>query len=217
MLLKELGPLAPKSKIGIEANKINHEWLSTMDEHIRKNLPRLTCNNVMELYYSLFGELKRWRSTSHGFTGFSEFLIFRMLYHTIGEEFGQRPHTEPAKGTTPIIFTSKNYEVMQNVRIPLLGGKNSFPDIFVKRNGKPTAIIQVKIVMNRGKKQIDDEVKTLRLIKKKYPDIKVLLIVMIRDSFPQRNEKLLTEAGYEKVIVLQGNKAKMSDELRKAI
>jgi hypothetical protein len=199
--------------MAIEAHKICQEWLENMDEYIKRNLYRLTCNNVREIYFALFGELKRWRSNSSGFTGFSEFLIFRILYHMIGEKF-EAIETGDI-GTDPIIFRSENYEIGQNVKM-VLDGTKKFPDIYVKRKGKLISIIQVKIVTGGGEPQIAKEVETFRLFRNSYPDIKGLFIVLIKDTFTEHKNQRLTNAGY-RTIVLQDNHKLISDVLKEVI
>jgi len=214
MLFKsKLRSLRVESDMAIEAHKICQEWLENMDEYIKRNLYRLTCNNVREIYFALFGELKRWRSNSSGFTGFSEFLIFRILYHMIGEKF-EGIETGDI-GTDPIIFRSENYEIGQNVKM-VLDGTKKFPDIYVKRKGKLISIIQVKIVTGGGEPQIAKEVETFRLFRNSYPDIKGLFIVLIKDTFTEHKNQRLTNAGY-RTIVLQDNHKLISDVLKEVI
>lgn len=205
--------LIVSSDLVIEAREFCHEWLKSVDNHIAENINKLTCNDIKEIYFSLFGELKRWRSGSSGFTGFSEFLVFRSLYHTIGEIFTA---IETGKiGTDPVIFRSENYEIGQNVKIPL-DGKNRFPDIYVRQNGKLISIIQIKIVTGGGEKQIAREVETFKLFKKSFPDIRGIFIVLIRQNFTKEKERRLRNAGYQTVI-LEDNKTPMSHLLRQAM
>lgn len=205
--------LRVSSDLARKAQEISCEWLSNIDRHIAENLNKLTCNDIKEIYFSLFGELKRWRSSSSGFTGFSEFLVFRSLYHTIGETFKAVETGDIS--TSPIIFRSKNYEIGQNVKVKL-DGVNKFPDIYVERNGRLISIIQIKIVTGGGEKQITREVETFKLFRKSYPDIKGLFIVLIKETFTEHKEQRLREAGYQTVI-LEDNETLISDILGQVI
>jgi hypothetical protein len=69
------------SNLGIKTQKIHKNWLGSVDEIIKNNLEEITCLDLLQMYYALFRELKLKRSTSAGFTGLSEYLIFRALYH----------------------------------------------------------------------------------------------------------------------------------------
>jgi hypothetical protein len=206
--------LSASSDIAKKARELCHEWLNNIDKHIAENINKLTCNDIKEIYYfSLFGELKRWRSSSGGFTGFSEFLVFRALYHTIGEIFNAEETGSIA--TDPIIFRSKNYEIGQSVKIKL-DDENKSPDIYVKHNGKLISIIQVKLVTGGGGQQITQEVKTFEIFKRHHPDIRGFFIVFIKESFTNDKERRLRNAGYTTVI-LEDNETLISSILNKAI
>jgi len=206
--------LRASSDIVRKAHIICREWLNNIDKLIAENINKLTCNDIKEIYYfSLFRELKRWRSSSSLFTGFSEFLVFRSLYHTIGEKFQVVETGDIA--TDPIIFISKNYEIGQNVKIKL-DGEHKSPDIYVKHNGKLVSTIQIKLVTNQGKKEITREVDTFKLFKKCYPDIRGLFIVFIKESFTEDKEQRLRGVGYQTVI-LEDNRTPISSILRCAI
>jgi hypothetical protein len=185
-----------------------------MDKHIAENINKLTCNEIKEIYYfSLFGELKRWRSSSSGFTGFSEFLIFRSLYHTVGEIF-KAVETGPI-ATQPIIFISENYELGQNVKRKIDSNKRT-PDIYVEHNGKLISIIQIKLVTNQGEKEITQEVETFKLFKKCYPDIRGFFIVFIKEGFTKDKEQRLGNVGY-RTVILEDNETLISSILSQAI
>lgn len=205
--------LKVSSDLTRKAHELCREWLSNIDRHIAENISELTCNDIKEIYFSLFGELKRWRSSSSGFTGFSEFLVFRSLYHTIGENFSAVKTGNI--GTPPIIFRSENYEIGQNVKIQL-DGKNKFPDIYVKHDGKLISIIQIKIVTGGGEKQIAQEIETFKLFKKSYFDIRGFFIVLIKVNFTKDKEQRLRNIGYQTVI-LEDNKTPISSILSQAL
>lgn len=206
--------LRVSSDLARKAHELCREWLKNIDGHITENINKLTCNDIKEIYYfSLFGELKRWRSSSSGFTGFSEFLVFRSLYHTIGEIFNAVETGDIA--TDPIIFRSENYEIGQNVKRKL-DGKNKSPDIYVEHNGKLISIIQIKLVTGGGEKEIAREVETFKLFKKSYPDIRGLFIVFIKESFTKQKEQRLRKAGF-RTVILEDNKTPISSILSHAI
>lgn len=205
--------LKVSSDLVIKAHKFSHEWLNNIDRHIADNINKLTCNDIKEIYFSLFGELKKWRSSSSGFTGFSEFLVFRSLYHTMGEVFNA---VETGNiGTDPVVFRSQNYEIGQNVKIKL-DSKNRFPDIYIRRDGKLISVIQIKIVTGGGEKEVIKEVETFKFFKKSYSHVRGLFIVFIRVNFTKMKEQRLRNAGYNTVI-LEDNKSLISSILRPAI
>jgi len=206
--------LRVSSDLAKDAHELCREWLNNIDKLIAENINKLTCNDIKEIYYfSLFGELKKWRSSSSGFTGFSEFLIFRSLYHSIGEIFEAVETGSIA--TNPIVFRSKNYEIGQNVKRKLEATKRT-PDIYIERNGKLVSIIQIKLVMGGGEKQITREIETSNLFKKAYPDIRGLFIVFLKESFTEDKKQRLRKAGY-RTVILEDNKTLISSILSQAI
>lgn len=182
-----------------------------MDKHLSESVDKFSCNDIKEIYFSLFNNLKEYRSNSCGFTGFSEFLVFRLLYYKIREKF--EPVKRGSKDTDPIKFVSENYEIGQNIKIKL-GENKRFPDSYIKRNGKLISIIQIKIVIHGGKEQITREVETFRLFRESYPHIRGLFIVFIKDSFTEDKKEKLRAAGYQ-TLVLDGNKTLFKDVLNK--
>jgi hypothetical protein len=203
------------SIIGKEGQKIARKCNEDYDELIRTHLLRLTCDNVRELYYGWFNESKNWRSCSGGLTGFSEFLVFRILYHTLtsmGEQFEKR--RRGSKGTDPTFFVSKNYEIRQSVQ-EKLGNRRKVPDILIKHKGSPSGIIQIKVNVNRNFKEIEGEVETMKSFRKYYPKIKGLFVVYTKDDVSEKKKGKLEEAYHVKV--LQGNQEIISDALRKFV
>jgi len=215
MVVESMSPksnlLSESSDLVKSTNKLSHEWLDNMDKHITENVDKFLCNDIKEIYFSLFNKLKEYRSNSCGFTGFSEFLVFRLLYYKIGEKF--EPLKRGRKDTYPIKFVSENYEIGQNIKIKL-GEKKRFPDIYIKRNGELISIIQIKIVIHGGKEQITREVETFRLFREVYPDVRGLFIVFIKDSFTEDKKEKLRDVGYQ-MVVLDGNTTLFKDVLNK--
>lgn len=205
-----------KSRIGLKAKELNKEWLHDIDTLIKENIQNLTCDNVRELYYSLFHELKDLRSNSSGFTGFSEFLVFRALYHTIGEDFEQSKIG--TSDNASIVFKSKNYVLEQSVA-QKLNGTNIFPDICIKqRKGEsetPIGIIQIKII-SKLEPTMKREIQTIEKFKEKHPKIKGLFISYVGKSFTEENKQKLKEAGYT-VEVLYDNQKLISNVLKTVI
>lgn len=187
------------SIIAHEFHNICKQWLQCIDLQICKNLSLLTCNDIKDIYFALWCELKHWRSSSGNFTGFSELVLFRSLYHAIGEEF--KP-IETGDSRDPIKFESENYEIGQSIKIEVNGKKKS-PDIYIKRNNQLISIIQVKIFVDDDSK-IGKEVETFELFKSEFPTIKGLFIVFNKSGFNKKREEMLRKAGYA-TLVLQGN------------
>lgn len=169
------------SKISQNGVQINHNFLRDIDSLLKNNIRDLTCNDLYEIYFDLFNELKQWRSTSANFTGYSELLIFRSLMHCTGETF--TPHfRDPKKmikadNQIPVIFRSPSYEIAQNVSLNV-NSKRKQPDISVKdRDGNVLAIVQIKVVLTSGQKTVTNILNDFGLYKTAFPNVKCLLII----------------------------------------
>ena len=55
------------------------EVFQSLDKYLMDNIDNLTGKDITHLYFDFWNELKRWRSGSSGFTGYSEFLLFRVF------------------------------------------------------------------------------------------------------------------------------------------
>ncbi len=49
-----------ESSVAQDTYALNKKWLQNIDELIQRNLNTLTCNNLREKYYSLFGDRSFW-------------------------------------------------------------------------------------------------------------------------------------------------------------
>jgi hypothetical protein len=179
--------LEVKSEIGKQFHELIHVWLLNVDEIIGQNINQLTCNNLREMYFSLFCELKKWRSNSGNFTGFGELLIFRAMIRALEEEF-----TPISTGDLkdPIRFKSSSYEIGQSI-VQRFYGKKMSPDVYINHNNKLIGIVQIKIKCEKIEKEID----ILKFLKEKDPNIKGLLVAFVKLSQPKEDK--LTKAGYE--------------------
>ena len=95
-------------------DEFTKKWFQDVDKLIRDNIDEIKCKDIRRIYFDLFRELKKWRSNSSGFTGYSEFLLFRCLLHNIKESF-----TALETGNInsyPIIFL--NLQIMKLVKEP---------------------------------------------------------------------------------------------------
>ena len=70
--------------------------------------------------------------------------------------------------------------------------------------------------MGGGKKQIDNEVETFRLMKEEYPKLKGLFISYIKNSFTVEKQNKLTKVGY-RTLVLQDNAEKIKPIINKLV
>lgn len=188
----------------LNAQKIHQNWLSSIDDEIRINLDELTCQDFLQIYYALFRELKVMRSTSAGFTGFSEYLIFRALYHYLGGDF-QNNSFDKNLDTQLVQFDSEKYQIAQGYPIKMSKNKSIYPDISIYKNQDKNylRIIEIKLTFGGGSTQLTREVKRFEVLKKCNENVRGLYVVYLKPS-----EDALTEirkCGYNTVVFSEEN------------
>lgn len=189
------------SLVSQKGEMINFNFLRDIDSLIKNNIRDLTCNDLYEIYFDLFDELKQWRSTSANFTGYSELLILRSLIHCISETFTSH-YRDPKKGKKsdnqiPVIFRSPSYEIAQNVSLRV-NSRRKQPDIYVRdHDGNVLAIIQIKVVLTSGKKTVTNILNDFELYKAAFPNVKCLLIIY--DKWNYSKGTILVFADYKKI------------------
>lgn len=128
-------------------SKVHETVFRSLDHEIKNNIDTWTCDDIRSVYFDWWHELKYWRTTSSNFGGYSEFLIFRFLFHVL-EERGEnlQPIRLGHTGTDPIVFRSERYEI-GNGNSLRINGKLLKPDIYLKDLTTETilAIIEIKI------------------------------------------------------------------------
>lgn len=222
--LKSKNPyLCTSSKFYSEFQEICENWFKEIDNCLSKNLNQLTCNDIKDFYVTLFTELKNWRSNSTNFTGFSELLLFRTLYHLIeqskGEEFNL---VETGDSKDFVRFKSDNYEIGQSVPIKV-NGKYKYPDISIKQKNaansaeyKLISVISIKIsVVNDD--SIDNETKSFESFKLEYPEVKGLLIMFVKADLSKERKEKAGKVGLKTLVLEGNNEERICDVLGKFI
>ena len=159
--------------IMIDIFDINRRYLEEMDKFIKKNYQTLRCSDVFDIYSHFRQSLKDFRGTSSGFTGLSEFLIFRFLYHQLGGSFKIHDVTDELKE-----FVSESYNNLRIGPIPFKVGKRRiYPDISIYHSENLLSVIQIKVYLTKGTKEVDGEIEILEELKTHYPKLQALLII----------------------------------------
>jgi len=150
------------------AQDIIEDFLDGIEKYLRDNINTLSCYDIRQIYYHLFLKLKQYKGNSAGFTGFSELIIFRFLFHLLnGFEIKEYPNTKETR-----YFLKEHFTIYQSVR-PLKAEKsisNMMPDILIMKADKPIAAIEIKIYLSGGKKTVIEAFNRLRLLYESNPD-----------------------------------------------
>jgi len=209
------------SDIITQGERIGQNFLESIDALIKTNCNDLECNDLAEIYFKFFDTLKQFRGNSSGFTGLSEFLVFRTLYHTLGGRL-KGPKEKEVKRTW---FIRDNLKIGQGIRTlfktPFMikdkERKSCEPDISIRHNNKLVGVIQIKITP-LSSSVIIAEAKTLKKLKEENPELKALLLFLDDKSVGQKVRKILRgfkeENNWFSFIILRGIKSKLSRELQ---
>ena len=202
----------------IDIFDISRRCLEEMDKFIKKNYQTLRCSDVFDIYSQFRQSLKDFRGTSSGFTGLSEFLIFRFLYHQLGGSFKIHDVTNELKE-----FVSESYNNLRIGPIPFKVGKRRiYPDISIYHSENLLSVIQIKVYLTRGTKEVDREIEILEELKtrSRYPKLQALLIIfevstegkIFRELEKQKNTK-----EWFNFLILKENKELLTKKLHQCL
>jgi hypothetical protein len=204
-------------KVNKDGLTIGRKFLEDIDKFIANHYQTLKCDDIQKIYEKFFNDLKDFRGSSSGFTGLSELLIFRLLYHQLGGQFKE----EDFKKTTMkwFVSTTNNLKIGQNIPIQI-NGKDRRPDIAIFHdNNELMGIVQIKIYPADGIKEVKEEIKTLEIFKKLHSNLHALLIIFYEPS-KQKKGKIIPELERQKrdkkwfnFIILQGNDRILANRL----
>lgn len=197
-------------------------FLDGIDNYIKQHINTMTCDEVYEMYKYMFDVLKKYRGSSNGFTGFSELILFRVVYHILGGDFilGDYRGSRHLK-----YFVSKDNKLWigQNVGFDIGLTRKKYPDIVIcDMNGNIQTLIQIKLYLTNGKKELQKVIELLRKFRSRYPDMRSLLIIYHYE--PRQRSKLINELDTIKnnhnwfyYCILKGNQNKISSVLKSLI
>ncbi len=186
-----------------DTSNIGRKFLEEVDSYLKANCQNLTCADIHDIYFQFFNDLKEFKGNSNGFTGLSEYLIFRLLYHLLGGSFSQRQ-------ITPDLweFVNNNLRIGQSSRVTI-GRKRYYPDIVIYNSNELIALIQIKVYFTNGLNELNREVKNLEEIKNSYNEMRALLVSFV--GLSERGKILPRLMGIKEAVewfdfvTLQGN------------
>lgn len=200
---------------------LGSRFLESTDEYLKQNWKTLTCANMFDLYDELYRMLKRYKGNSHGFTGYSEYLLFRFLYHQVEEIFGPLK-IEPIKGSqtaSKFIFV-KNPNLWISQSIPFkIGIKRQSPDLAIGYSKNILRVASVKIYLVNGIATLTEEIRKLETLKQYHPSLNASLIMFY--NMPQKGEPdtqvTLADRPWLRFLRLRNNNGLMATELTQVL
>jgi hypothetical protein len=196
---------------------IGRAFLEEIDKYIEKNLSNLTCDDIWKMYFEFFNDLKDFKGNSNGFTGLSEYLLFRSLYHLLGGSFSK---TQITRDLYEFFQPNSNIKIGQATRV-LVNRKRLYPDLAVWKDQELIAIGPIKIYLTKGSREIEDELKKLDHLQSHFRNLQVLLIMFMTVPNGGKVAKSLKEESNRRhwfnYLFLQGNSQLLTEALSKGL
>jgi hypothetical protein len=196
---------------------IGKTFLEHIDDYVRKHWDSLTADDIAGLYSQFIMDLKEYKGNSNGFSGLSELLVFRFVYHLLGGNFTLKKKTHDLRE----FISNLNDEISIAQSCPLfIGEKRYYPDIVIACRDDVKAIFQIKAYVTGGRKEIDHEFHVFSDIHSRYPGSRCILVIF--NGIPaggklfDRLENLKSGNPWFDYILLQGNNQKLKDLLKPA-
>jgi Holliday junction resolvase len=191
-------------------------FLRDLDEFLRENLDNLTCSDINKMYSNFFMELKDFKGNSNGFSGLSEYIIFRFIFHLLGGFFDRKLIT----ATELYEFVSKDgiYVIGQNTPF-MASSRKYYPDIVVYKKNVPVLVVEIKIYPTYGTKTIIADINKLNEMISGFPSARGLFISYYKIPVKGKmHERLIEEVNLNDrldYLVLGENDSLFKDNLQK--
>lgn len=201
------------------ASTIGRNFLEDMDKFILHKYQILKCKDVAKIYFDFFLDLKDFRGNSAGFTGLSEFLIFRFLYHLLGGSFKRNWINKDS--VEFVSRTNGGFRLRQSLPLDV-NGKKYRPDVAVFQGDLLKGVVQIKVYLTLGRSEILKEMKILKEIKHANPKMKAVLIIFAK--LPSKGKELAElqkqrdkNYGWFDYVILRGNNELLGKSLLKCL
>ena len=168
-----------KTKLCNNSKTLNplKNFLDELDNYIKQNINNLECNDIFHLYSDYFDSLKDYMGNSNGFTGLSELIIFRVVYHLLGGNF-KLEYYDNSNELKYFVSKDNKYWIGENVGFDVGEKRRRYPDIVVcDNNDNVLRYIEIKLYPTNGIKTIDKAIEKMKPFIDKYPEMKAMLIM----------------------------------------
>ena len=163
------------------------DFLNKVDCYIASNWKTILCNDINLMYAEQYYALKHFRGNSAGFTGYSEFLLFRFLYHQLGGQFVEKEVKDSNYLHEFVAGDNSGIRIGQSIPVKP-NGKKIYPDIVLWQSDKLLSVAQIKLYLTNGAKELEHELVNIDSIHSRWSDVHVLLITF--SSLEGKNTKL---------------------------
>lgn len=162
-----------------QIENIVDDFLSETNKYIKKNLKSISCSELYLMYKTLSKALKKYRGNSSNFTGYSEYIIFRSILHSIGGGF--EPIKQQGASTYEFFNKDKNLIISGGIKDSKLR-----PDVVIRKGDKILHVTEIKLYPTSGSKTIKETFNKLHGIHNEHKSITGMIIV-----FSDKGKELL--------------------------
>ena len=198
-----------------------NDFLGKVDCFIANNWKTLPCSCIHLMYSEQYDALKHFRGNSAGFTGYSEFLLFRFLYHQLGGQFVEK-NVDGSEYLHEFV-ASDNSEIRIGQSIPVKpNGNKIYPDIVVWKSDKLLSVAQIKLYLTNGANELEHELINIDSIHSRWSDVRALLITYSKPSekqtkLPQLIHEAVEERPWFQHLSLKANPDLLFQEFEKSL
>jgi hypothetical protein len=160
-----------------------------LDGFLRKHCKKITCGDVSAIYWKFWWDLKKIKSNSTNFVGYSELLITRLLLHLLKIDYCSdndpdcysTPNPDSPSDDLGHFVLSKRDLILATEIIPEpfradLGKRRPDLILFDRRNKKIFSIVQVKSYPASAD-AVKSDLKFIDEVTRKYTEIKGLIFI----------------------------------------
>lgn len=194
---------------------IGRKFLTEMDAFLAANWHHLTCDDIYRFYDRFFNDLKDFKGNAYGFTGLSEYLVFRFLYHQLGGSFRRERITDELSN---FVGKSKAWRIGQSIPVRVGDGhRRCLPDIVLYQEDRLMMAIQVKLYAAMN--EVRREAATFAELRAENPgDFRALLLIYShslsgRGSVRQELARHKADNDWFDFVVLRGNHESLAKRL----
>lgn len=199
-----------------DASRIGTDFLQQVDDYLSSHLTTLTCHDMWSFYRQFWNDLKTFKGNANGFTGLSEYLIFRYVYHLLGGSFTREP--VPGSDNLSHFVSTRDPALVigQSTRVDV-AGKRRHPDIVILHSGRLLAACSIKLSFAFGLKAAIQELRQLTELKEEHPEMRALLVIFGQSErgkiWPELG-RMTADNEWFAFLVMHGNAQPLYTELR---
>lgn len=207
----------PRYRSMADVLKVGRNFLEEIDWFLANNYMTLKCSDIYRIYYQFFQDLKELKGNANGFTGLSEYLLFRFLYHQLGGSFKSKEILHSSLQA----FSCNSIRIGQSIPVNLDAKTKRYPDIVLYLDDKLIDVVQIKVYLTNGLNEIEKEMETLQKLKELNPQLRALLVIYggiaPQGKIKAELDNQKSKKDFFDFLILDGNDNLLNEKLRETL